>query len=213
VFFQFWFLLLFKVANSQTNYTDIKEFEVIPVFSEEFNNNTNKWNLSDLYPVYSKIENSRLIIRTEDFPNILLHNIRFNPDKDFQIEFSMKQLQGDSTQLASFVYGFSNENGNGYGFITAERNVVLSVIKRKTPEIQQKTFVEKSYNEIFNKFTVRKIKNKLYFYINEVLVFTESSSDFDTSMMGWYIPANVVFAFDYFNVVYLKPVKKTKSKD
>jgi len=195
---------------TQNEYNNIKNFEQIQVFNEEFNNNTNKWNLSDLYPIISNIENSRLVIEAIDFPNFLCKRVDFNPKKDFQIEFSMKQIKGDSTQNVFFLYGFKDETGNGYGMSPALNTIALVNFHDKKPAIDKTIVAEKFYNDLFNKFTIRKIKGKFFYYVNEQLLFTKSKINFPGEQIGFYISANTTIAIDFIKIVYLKPIKVKK---
>jgi len=205
------YVFAITIAFSQQTYQSIKDFELIPFYTEEFNNNTNRWFMSDLYPFYSFIENGKINLSTLDFPNQLTKLIRLNVKKDFQIEYSIKHVKGDSSLPAYFIFNCQTYKSDGFGFTTLEKKIYLSNIKDKKAEVDKATTIEKFYPEFFNKYTIRKIKNKLYFFVNEELVYTESNLSFENSTIGWLIPANVSYAIDFFNVVYLKPVKKPKS--
>ena len=210
------FLFIFfniLLSYSQAEYNKINEFEQLSLFADEFNNNTNRWKLSELYPLFSSIQNSRMSIRTEDFPNWVLKSIPLKSNKDFQIEFAFKQSSGDSSQPIFFVFGFQEEAGYGFGFSAAGRNAVICNFLKKLPKTVKSVFVENSYPDLFNKFTIRKVKNKCYFYINEQLVFTENEFKFQGNEAGFYLPANTGIAVDYLNIIYLKPIEEKKKTE
>lgn len=209
-------LLLPIFLYAQEKYEVTGKFEKKAIFEEEFNHNSNQWKLSDVYPLYSDIGRSRLTLHAEDFESKLVKKMRFRTKKDFEIEFSICWISGDSMLPAGLVYGAKKEKYYkiGLSWILNQLIIEKKVWDNNIPVA--KTGQAEISREFFNKVTIRVVKKKMYIFLNEKLVLQQHVLKARSNEFGFFIPANSTYAIDYLNIYYLIKVKgkdKKKSTD
>lgn len=203
----------FSLLIAQDKYDLPENLTRKAVFEEEFNNNSNKWNLTDLYPCYTVIEKGRLSVHSEDFGGKIVKNMRFNVKKDFEIEFSMRWISGDSLLPAGLIYAASKEKYYKLGFsLVTQRFLLEKRVFDKDLPIDQKENLELS-NEFFNIITVRVVKKKMYLFVNKQLVYTGIAPKPIDNYFGFFVPGTSIYAFDYINIYYLEKLKSDKRKE
>ncbi|HPV57852.1 MAG TPA: caspase family protein, partial [Tenuifilaceae bacterium] len=136
----------------------------------------------------------------------------FDSNKDFEIESSMKFLNGNENKQISLVFGkdpsvWSRYNfgfsGNGYYTIDKSYN-------NENSDIVNWTFSKLIRIGDFNKYTVRKISNTLYFYVNETLVYSMPFAPFYGNAFGYQTPQGTEIAVDYLKISYLSKPHQTQ---
>lgn len=134
----------------------------------------------------------------------------FDPNRDFEIETSMKYLNGNDNKQISLVFGKNPDewsrynfgfSGNGYYTIDKSYN-------NENTDIVGWTFSKLVEIGSYNKFTVRKINNTLYFYINESFVYSMPFAPFYGNSFGYQTPQGTEIAVDYLRISYLNKIQQ-----
>ena len=166
--------------NKGFNYNDIKKEQKIIIFNETFDNNNNNWFVKNTKDTTVKIENgiynvqARLPINTPLIVNI---------SENFEIEFDFKS-QGP---FSLFYFGDSKAPTYNYTLFILDYNSLTGSITPpyskvfgfsiNCPSLRQ--------NE-FNKFTIRKIDDTIYFFINEKPFFENYYISFEGKQSLWF---------------------------
>ena len=113
------------------------------IFSDNFDDNRNNWPLEIKEFGESKIVNGKLIIshQNENGTNWINMGVFFDPEEDFEVEWSQRQTAGDDNSSTGLVFGISDSE-NFFAFsITATQyfviqniitNLIATYIKERT---------------------------------------------------------------------------------
>ncbi len=155
VLFQVMTLCYYSGVNAQRNYHDYSKDLTGVLLDDQFNSLQNKWNLHN-----SKIENGVLSVRD---PGGSIKNpktsikVPIDETKDFEIEYTARHMGGLVT--ASLFW-------NGYRWQISKKSSTIE--RTKTFGSALLAMVSNGFRgEEFQKFTIRKIANYLYFYLDE----------------------------------------------
>jgi len=203
-------IFLFPIAIfSQDNYRDYSEKQKTIIFSEDFSNNLNDWWTGNNASAYASIENGNYILEWRGSVPIWnsYKEIKFDLSRDFEIEANIRQLSGSPDFLFGLVFNKS-ENGE-YAFVVNLHNASL-IYQDKANEERRfiKSGIDSSIEikvEVtkYNKFTIRKIKNEFFFFINEQFVGSGFAEDLSSTLTGFQLWYKVKISVDNLVVSYL----------
>ncbi|MDW7692552.1 caspase family protein [Flammeovirgaceae bacterium SG7u.111] len=132
------------------------------------------------------------------------HTIKIDQSKDFEIESRIRFVRGKEASMVSMFWG-RGESGyrydlgfNGNGKITIDKYVGewVDFLKWQLFDGVNKTS--------YNKLTVRKVGNQMYFFYNEVLAHSMPFEPFYGDRIGFVCPPSSIINVDYLNVHYLE---------
>ncbi len=195
-------------------YTAFNSSETI--FSEDFTNSTYDWAQGVQQGIrLFKIENGHYVIQSLQKGSYPVFSLNFDShftideSKDFQIEAKMKYVTGVDNRSNSLIWGKSDLNnkyrfnfsGNGYFNIDNKVAGEWGVLKHWTQSILVK-------RDQFNKMTVRKVGDYLYFFINEELVFSMKNVPFFGQLIAFQANELTTIFVDDINISYIAPDRK-----
>jgi hypothetical protein len=204
-------LILFTAftAFSQEKYSDYSEKQKVSVFKDNFSDNKNNWWTGDNPYAYAAVEKGDYTLEWRG--SLPIWNsykaINFDLNKDFEIEAEIKQVSGSP----EFFYGlvFNRSDKGEYGFVANSQNE--SVIYQDIKDEDRRFIKSGTDNSVviniksgeYNKFTIRKIKNELFFFINEKFVASGFADDLNSTLTGFELWYKVKIAVDEIRVSYL----------
>ncbi len=185
---------------SGINYADVSVLNKTSVYIEDYSNNSNGWTvLNENAYTTAKIENGRYILeaKTDTF-KFVSQNINIDTSKDFEIETSVKVTKGEDFATC-FIWGSRINNGQAfyyYGFNKSNDVVIFNTengdyVSNNTADIQSSEF---------NKLTIRKQGDKMYFFINEDYHDIIDFPTFHGNQFGFLIPSNSSCEVEYLHV-------------
>ncbi len=199
---------------AQKKYDDFTAAQRTDVLLENFDNNLNGWfvGLERKGRREGKIRNGQYEWQSKS-PMYDEHaswtRIRFNENRDFEIETRLKFVQGKPKKSIALSWGRSERGSFFFGF---KENKFYISQWRKTLGLEQ--FVkDRATNYLhradYNTLTVRKIDRFYYFFVNKQLVHTMPFKEFFGDNIGF--ESNNLIYVDYLRVSYLdqKPSDKT----
>ena len=206
-------LLLFMCISlqsiSQIAYNDYSANEKEIVVFDDFLNNNNNWWIGNSTDAYANVENGNYVLEWRGTTPIWYsyNSLRFDISKDFEVEASVKQITGASSNLFGILFNKSDNNESGF-IVNVDNGTVIYSEKRG----QERTFLKSGGDENpqirvksdYNKFTIRKVNGEFQFFVNEVLLKTGFISDFSSYALGFQIWYHSRIAVDYFKVSYLR---------
>ena len=141
-----------------------------PLFTDNFDDNSQNW-WTGTGNNAASIENGNYIIeRTINRNGLFYRGISINTQKDFEIETSFKIARGVQNNSFSLDFGSNVDEYNTFGVSGDGYYVIRSIFDGEwqtfKPWINSKAVKRNDYN----KLTVRKIADKLYFFVNESMV-------------------------------------------
>jgi hypothetical protein len=204
-------LILFSTftAFTQEKYSDYTQKQKTKIFLDDFSDNSNNWWTGDNPYAYGAIEQGTYIMEWRGSLPIWnsYKEIKFDLNKDFEIEAQIKQISGSPDFLFGLVFNRS-EKGE-YGFIVNQQNG--SVVYQDKTDEDRRFLKSGTDNSIVinveayknNKFTIRKIKNEFYFFINEQYVGSGFVDDLNSNLIGFQLWYKIKIAVDNLTVSYL----------
>jgi hypothetical protein len=125
--------------------------------------------------------------------------------EDFEIEYRLKRNSAKSFNFVGFVWGSSVSPLKFY-YITLSDQYGLSVDVGEYDNEKKSWHKSSSLGDYsvesygYNKFTIRKIKNKYYFFVNEVFFYEADVKPFFGSRIGIYMGNNSKATFDQIKI-------------
>lgn len=205
--------LIFLSSHAQLQYSDYSKSNKEYVFEENFNNNSRTWKVGNesereftiaggYYTLENYAEKAKLTYRPADF----------DETNDFEIETSMKYIYGED--LTSHALLWANGNSMDYGFyFTAAGSYKIAYYDGSYKDIVDFTQTSALKRGEFNKFTVRKVGNQYYFFINEIFIYQTDFRDFFGKQIGFQVSSKSKIQIDYVKVAYLKGKSKSNSNN
>ena len=211
----FLFLLFSFSSFAQSQYQDINKFTKEVVFKEEFNNNTQLWNIIELYPLNRSLVRGNLQLTSFDQTVFFTRRIFFKTKDDFQIETTIKAVAGDSSLTFGLCFGGNSDKTapvrNIFGISSGTAKVEAGSFKYDFKIVAKKDVTGLIKNEAYNILTIRKVKKTIYYFVNEELVFTTKFKSFKGNEFGFYLQEETTVLIDNFNVCALKPIAIEKT--
>lgn len=198
----FLFLILAKSISAQ--------IEVDYILKENFKDNRNSWKLTNKKDFKAEIKNNILHInnKTKHFKSVAIKT-KLNLKKDFKIETNIKLISGTNNNELSIIFNKDEKNHNyntyeEFGFSDngswrydkkIDYNKVENTGWMRIAHIKSKEF---------NKLTIIKIDENIFYLINDKPVLVKNSMDFYYKNMAIRVCNNVEIAVKNLNFGYLK---------
>jgi len=174
-------------------------FQRVPIFTEDFDDNRNVWIIQDEQDVRSEISDGKFTFEAKSEVSYFTRKlIDFDETRDFEIETEIRIVNGP--QLAMVQWGGNdNRDFSFYGFTQDSVGVIgnwesgLSIIR-----------------ELFlfdpalpHKLTIRKIADKYHFYLNEQYFDVMEYEIFSGRQFAFFVGAFTTMEVEYLYVNYL----------
>lgn len=185
------------------------------VLSDNFDKFDNYWLLGiEENSWVENIEDGNLYFQSltnkpkEDLIPVILDQTR-----DFEIEARIKLVKGNMEKAYGLQWGKSKNPVKQFDFyLTGNGHYTIDKYTGEFHDFVPFTQSDKVNSYTYNKLSIRKIKDKYYFFLNEHLVHTMPFEPFYGNLMGFQVAENSTILIDYFNVSYLDKEEVTKSK-
>ncbi len=201
-----------KALNKKGNNFDESNDNII--FSEYYNNNKRNWSQTNNKNITTSVRNGHYYFSHKRDVNAWLTwtntKIKINQYQDFFIQSNMKKVSGVNNYGYGIAWGLKDANnnfyfqvsGNGYYKVTKLKNGKYKyLIKwKKSKYIKQ--------NRSTNKLGVKKVGNRIYFYINNNQVDSMSFQPFMGNKVGYRIDMRQ--AIEIQDLVVTKVLKERK---
>lgn len=125
--------------------------------------------------------------------------------KDWQMETEMKFVQGSESEPIEFSWNYAQSFSveHHFGF-TANGSFQLRITAGTNEEITVPLTATQIVNKTdFNKLTVRKVGEVVYYFLNERLVSAEKAYEIKHNEVSFSVPGNTTMQIDYLDVAYL----------
>ncbi len=194
------------------NYYAVGNNQKTPIFTEEFDNNSNEW-LEGLRSTMSTAVNrsSYMLQSLSDDNSETSHlPIPFDHSKDFQIETEIKYFSGEASRGHALLWGVNTGNSySDYGFMFTESGEfeVTKYANGNYEKLIDWTSLTNYKKGEYNLLTVRKVKNKYYFFFNKKLVGTIPYQYFTGNSIGFEIGKTSLIRANFLHVSYIKASK------
>jgi hypothetical protein len=184
-------------------YHSISSEEKTALFYDDFDDNRYKWGLGEAKNDWlEKVSEGHLHFRSfDDNAKEDLIHFEIEQNKDFEIETSIRFVEGDSLKFFGLQWGKSDDFNNQYDFLISGNNFVT--IDKYSGEFfdylepSALDFLRKGY---FNKLTIRKLNTNYYFFVNEQLIFSMPFKPFFGNYIGFQVAENSSIQIDYLKI-------------
>ncbi|MBN1251106.1 MAG: hypothetical protein JXR51_16550 [Bacteroidales bacterium] len=194
-----------NMNKNYDNYTAIINSDKTFILKEDFNSNSNEWALSNNENVSLLIKDGCYYFESKgEFYHSLIP-FYINQQDNFEIEARYKVVDSEKEFENCIMWGVSEDKKNSYRFgIT--KSGFYTIYKMAPGVIDYVDYTQLSnFNKLnYNKLTIRKINNKLYFFINEELVHSMNFEAFFGDWIGLLAGKKCSIVIDYFYVSKIK---------
>jgi hypothetical protein len=199
-------ILQTQEVKAQQNYLAVSSSGKSVLFSDNFENNTNKWITDNLW-ITTSIVNGYYNITCKNYQQstgLTCKVIPIGQDKDFEIEAGIKIFKG----VGALVFGMTDKFDH-YRIEISDNNTVELI--KDTPSKKKK--VEKLFSgslgtniqkNSYNKLTVRYVKGVYYIFVNESLAGKFNNIKTEGNQIGFNVGINSGISVDYLQVSILK---------
>ncbi len=211
IFFLLSIVVLSTSLFSQKKYSDYDLSKQYLFFSKPFTNNQpeDEWSKG--------VEGTLEIIKEKSYWKIsntksrawgIGDSIKLNTSKNFQIDIGVKFIAGGDNhkQESSMLFWGRNEERGFYFYFAKDGYCSISDSKNSG----KYQFIENSLTQAnikegeFNQFSIRKVKNNYYFFVNELLMFSMPYQAFYGNLLGIGVGKKSIIEIDSLNVHYLQ---------
>ena len=185
------------------------------VLSDNFDKFINYWLLGiEENSWVENIEGGNLYFQSlTNKPKEDLIPVILDQNRDFEIEVKIKLVKGNMEKAYGLQWGKSKNPVKQFDFyLTGNGHYTIDKYTGEFHDFVPFTQSGKVNSYTYNKLSVRKVKDKYYFFLNEHLVHTMPFEPFYGNLMGFQVAENSTILIDYFNVSYLDKEKASKSK-
>ena len=185
------------------------------VLSDNFDKFNNYWLLGiEENSWVENIEDGNLYFQSlTNKPKEDLIPVILDQNRDFEIEVKVKLVKGNMEKAYGLQWGKSKNPVKQFDFyLTGNGHYTIDKYTGEFHDFVPFTQSGKVNSYTYNKLSIRKIKDKYYFFLNEHLVHTMPFEPFYGNLMGFQVAENSTILIDYFNVSYLDKEEATKSK-
>lgn len=200
------------LSYAQVKYSDYSEKEKESIFFDDFLNNNFGWRddskeKCNKYVVTPGFYELKSLCKEKIITSDFNYNNEFKIDenRDFEIETSYMILKGAEETYSSIRFGQDTNLErlfsfvyNGYGEFSVKKydKDWIDILPWTTSEIIKKNS--------FNKMTIRKIADKYYFFINEIIVFNCPYEQFFGQVLTFLTTQNSIMKIDFIKISHLK---------
>lgn len=187
-------------TNSLPEYNSIPNSNRSELYVEEFNQQNTDWSLGSNSNSDRRIENGVYRFESlDDGAYLSTNNIIFDSSQDFEIETSLRIVQGDNAIMLQ--WGGSRLDNHFFFGYTPNKYVFLGQWTTQWPSgISAGRNLDQLSPDEFNKITIRKIGNEYFFYVNETLFDNARFEDFEGNSFGFYVGSFATIEIDYLKV-------------
>ena len=216
------FFLMLLIANSivlcsaQSDWQPQKYHGVNPgnkssLFTDYFDDNSHKWNLQSTGGIVVKLDDGFLILKSENNKNTVTAKIEINENENFEIETSLKFLSGNKKRAFGLQWGKSIKGDRYFSFVI-NASGQFAISKYSGAYISYKQEAESSLIRTngFNKLTIRKVDNMMYFFLNETLVYSREYKLAYGKFIGFQSAGGNTVQADYLTIKKLNYKKENK---
>lgn len=177
-------------------------------FTENFNNNRRNWSVSENKDIKTKVENGFYVMqhkRIEGSYNFW-KDFAINTNADFYIETKLKQVSGVDNWGYGIVWGARGWD-NSYKFAITSNGMFKVACRKNSNYFEwQEWKISSKINPLGqnNVLAIKKIADKLYFYINNTLVYTHKFEQFFGTYTGFVLENKMSVAADFIRIKYQK---------
>lgn len=190
---------------SQSSYYDYASSDKTIIQEDDFNNNSLGWSLAYTGDFIRKIENGHMYLEsTIDRAKLLSKEFYIDESKDYEIETSIKFITGKLNTGHALLWGKTPEKDYGFYF-TGQRSYKISKYDGGYVNITDFITSDEVKAYAYNILTIRKVNNKMYFFINKTLIHTMDAQPFFGQRIGFQVGGKSIIHVDYLKFVYLKP--------
>ena len=185
------------------------------VLSDNFDKFNNYWLLGiEENSWVENIEEGNLYFQSlTNKPKEDLIPVILDQNRDFEIEAKIKLVKGNMEKAYGLQWGKSKSPVKQFDFyLTGNGHYTIDKYTGEFHDFVPFTQSDKVNSYTYNKLSIRKIKDKYYFFLNEHLVHTMPFEPFYGNLMGFQVAENSTILIDYFNVSYLDKEEVAKSK-
>ncbi|WP_159949832.1 caspase family protein [Polaribacter septentrionalilitoris] len=201
----FFFCLSFSVYG-QSSYSYYSSSEKETVFYDSFLNNNKYWSTSSSERSSGNIISGKYYWKSNTSSVATTDKtISISTAKDFEIEGKFLVLESKKkTVLHSLVWGGLGNKRYYFGY-TQNGDFRISYYDGTSyTALKDWTNSTSIYSSSYNKLTVRKVRSKMYFFINEKLVHTMPFKTFFGNKIGFQAASSSELKIDYLRVSYVK---------
>jgi hypothetical protein len=220
---QIFILILFSVCNilsaqekvEPSNYFYSRNIEKQIIFYDDFSKFNNYWLLgTEENSWFENLEDGHLVFQSltnkskEDFLPALIDQKR-----DFEIEISLRFVKGQMDKGYGLQWGKAVNPTRQFDFLlTGAGQFTIDRFDQKFHDYVPFTSSENVNKYARNKLTVRKVKDKYYFFLNEKIVYSTRYEPFYGNLLGFQVGDYSTIEIEDINVAYLDSLKASKSK-
>ncbi len=199
------YLKIYRLKSSNnTNYVTNKTL-TLPL-RDNFNGNTNGWNLEDSDDYSVAIANSKLLLHKKKKGGIFIsRDVFIDTSKDFIIETSLSRVTNSSQGLYGITFGRKNSS-NEYSFLLSGNGSYMyrkfdNDVYKKIIPFTETSAIKNGIND-FNKIKIVKSGNLLRFFINDQYVNETPFEPFFGKKFGYTMYYDKKIAVDYLDIKY-----------
>jgi hypothetical protein len=202
-------ILLSITSFSQTNYYDYSNSQKEYIFFDEFEDNKNDWNLGYRAnnSVRYSIEDGSLKVNVYDETGSRSKHkyVAIDQNRDFEIEAKLKYISGKTSRGFALFWGYEKGATKGYKFFISANGKyeITKDIGRTYSDYKSWTYTDYLNKTNWNTLTVRKVDNKVYYFINSKYIYSTIFEDFFGDRIGIQTGGGLAIAVDYLKVSYL----------
>lgn len=194
-----------------TDYFGIPGRDKHNAFFDEFDNNTNSWDMGQSM-LQEEIRGGEFFIATlGDRAYTKRRAIPMNQTGNYEVEVRMRYVRGENTQSPMGLTFGRDVRGNEYNFLfTPEGNFrIVEVRNMRAFDLQgwqaSRSLARYSYNSLM----VRKVAERWYFFINEELVAQMPSRELFGTDFGFTVGGNMAIEVDQLRISEIRTVDNT----
>ncbi|MGD9977092.1 MAG: caspase family protein [Bacteroidales bacterium] len=200
-------------SDENIAYSDFSAYQKSNFFDDEFNSDANSWSSEVTVNGYAYVSDGNLFFKSTN-PDGAAGCIKelplFDANREFEIESSIKFVNGETDRNIYLIVGKAQSEWNRYnlGFSNSGDYVIDKSYNNEYTDMVSRTFSTLVKQNAYNKLTVRKVQNTLYYYINENQVFSMPFISFYGNVFGFQVPQNTEIAVDYLRLSYLSKAQQ-----
>ncbi len=191
-----------SVAQSQASYSDYSPSQKNNIFYDDFSDNSKSWTTGE----NGTFNRSAGTYTWKDHKNggwvVTKQSVSIDYQRDFEIEYYAKfhiaDIYGSIFLFWGTNYNQSHTLGiTGYPFYAMGTYGSFTKFSKNYEKLKNIEFSR------FNKVTLRKVRNRLYFFMNEMYIFETEHTPERISEVGLMLSNKNAIELDYFRVSYL----------
>lgn len=199
-------------SSESISYSDFSSSQKTNFFFDDFSSDANNWANEVTQNGSAYVSGGNLYFKStnpEGAAGCIKELPLFDSNKDFEIESSIKFVSGDEGRLIYLIFGKALSEWNRYnlGFRNDGHYIVDKSYNNEYSDIISRTFAKFVKANSYNKLTVRKVQNTIYFYVNEVPVYSMPFAPFYGNVFGFQAPQGTEIAVDYLRLSYLSKIQ------